>query len=71
MVISVNQKNHDIIEINELWKRYLQDSNPDSLYNNPYWKQEDKCKYNSYDLLRSEGGLNIYSLGKIADLAQL
>lgn len=71
MVISVNQKNHDIIEINELWKRYLQDSNPDSLYNNPYWKQEDKCKYNSYDLLRSEGGLNIYSLGKIADLGNV
>jgi hypothetical protein len=38
----------------ELWNNYLQ-SNPDSLYDNPYWNTEEKRKYRSYDLLKSEG----------------
>ena len=38
----------------ELWNNYL-NSNPDSLYDNPYWNSEEKRKYKSYDLLKSEG----------------
>jgi hypothetical protein len=38
----------------ELWNNYLK-SNPDSLYDNPYWNTEEKKKYKSYDLLKSEG----------------
>gem|GEM_PF-511130 len=38
----------------ELWNNYLK-SDPDSLYDNPYWNTEEKRKYKSYDLLKSEG----------------
>lgn len=62
-VILDNQKNPDIIEINQLWKDYLA-SSPDSLYDNPHWNKTEKEKFSSYDLLRSEGGLRLYSLAK-------
>ncbi len=38
----------------KLWSDYLH-SKPDSLYNNPYWDANDKLKFKSYDLLKSEG----------------
>ena len=38
----------------KLWINYLT-SDPDSLYDNPYWNSEEKRKYKSYDLLKSEG----------------
>lgn len=69
-VMTENQKNQDIVVINQLWKDYLA-SSPDSLYNNPYWNEADKKKHKSYDLLRSEGYMNIYSLGKYGELKNL
>ena len=65
-----NQKNADIVKINQLWKDYLL-SAPDSLYNNPYWNQDDKAKYKSYDLLRSEGYMELYGLAKYGELKNL
>lgn len=69
-VMTENQKNQDIVTINQLWKEYLA-SSPDSLYNNPYWNEFDKKKHKSYDLLRSEGYMNIYSLAKYGALKNL
>ena len=46
-------------------------SSPDSLYNNPYWNCRDKEKYKSYDLLRSEGYLELYGLAKYGELKNL
>lgn len=71
MVILENQKNQDIIEVNELWKRYLTESCPDSLYDNPCWCPEDKSRYKSYDLIRSEGYMWLYSLGHGGGLSNL
>ncbi|MCI1785690.1 MAG: hypothetical protein LKI59_06090 [Bacteroidales bacterium] len=65
-----NQKNQDIVKINKLWKDYLM-SNPDSLYDNPYWNKADKEKYKSYDLLRSEGYLELYGLANYGVLKNL
>lgn len=65
-----NQKNPDIVKINQLWNDYLM-SSPDSLYNNPYWNRADKEKYKSYDLLRSEGYLGLYGLAKYGVLKNL
>lgn len=62
-VILDNQKDHDIIEINQLWKDYLA-SSPDSLYYNPHWNKTEKEKLSSYDLLRSGGSLGLHSLAK-------
>lgn len=41
----------------KLWSNYLK-SNPDEINNNPYWLENDKIKYKSYDLLKSEGFLS-------------
>ncbi|WP_291284900.1 hypothetical protein [Flavobacterium sp.] len=59
--IDLTNKNN--IEIYELWKNYLS-SNPDTLYDNPYWNASEKKKFKSYDLLKSEGFLNpsLYAL---------
>lgn len=62
-VILDNQRNHNIVKINQLWTTYLI-SSPDSLYDNPCWNKAEKEKFRSYDLLRSEGGLGLYSLAK-------
>lgn len=47
LVETENQKNPDIVKINQLWTDYLM-SSPDSLYNNPYWNCRDKEKYRMY-----------------------
>ena len=65
-----NQKNLDIVKINQLWNYYLL-SSPDSLYDNPCWNRADKEKYKSYDLLRSEGYLGLYGLAKYGELKNL
>ncbi len=46
----------DKAKVFECWNNYLS-SQPDSLYDNPYWNQAEKAKYKSYDLLKSEGWL--------------
>ena len=66
-----NQRNRDIVTVNQLWTDYLQIGKPDSLYNNPYWNEADKQRYVSYDLLRSEGYYKLYSLAKYGDLRNL
>lgn len=70
LVETENQKNPDIVKINQLWTDYLM-SSPDSLYNTPYWNRRDKEKYKSYDLLRSEGYLELYGLAKYGELKNL
>lgn len=59
----IDIKNEDINTIFKLWKNYLL-SNPDSIYDNPYWNDSEKKKYKSYDLLKSEGFLSpsLYAL---------
>lgn len=64
----INQRNRDIVTVNQLWTDYLQISKPDSLYNNPYWNEADKQRFVSYDLLKSEGYYNLYSLAQYGDL---
>jgi hypothetical protein len=49
--------NIDRKEIIKLWKDYL-NSQPSEINNNPNWSEDDKNKYKSYDLLKSEGFLN-------------
>ena len=49
--------NIDRKEIISLWKNYLH-SEPFEINNNPNWSEDDKNKYKSYDLLKSEGFLN-------------
>jgi hypothetical protein len=55
--LAVDTINLDKKQIAELWINYLH-SKPDSLYNNPYWNSEEKNKFVSYDLLKSEGFLS-------------
>lgn len=66
-----NQRNRDIVAVNQLWTDYLQISKPDSIYNNPYWNETDKQRYTSYDLLKSEGYYKLYSLAQYGDLRNL
>jgi hypothetical protein len=54
---TANHTNPDIRKVYECWAGYLS-SNPDSLYDNPYWNEADKRRYKSYDLLKSEGWLS-------------
>lgn len=53
----IDIRNTEINQIFLLWKDYLS-SNPDEIYDNPYWNIEEKERYKSYDLLKSEGFLN-------------
>lgn len=48
--------NIDRKEIISLWKDYLH-SKPYEINNNPNWNEDDRKKYKSYDLLKSEGFL--------------
>lgn len=59
----IDLKNEEINTIFNLWKNYLL-SNPDSIYDNPNWNDNEKRKYKSYDLLKSEGFLSpsLYAL---------
>jgi hypothetical protein len=55
--VAVDTITPDKKKIAELWINYLQ-STPDSIYNNPYWNNEEKKQFVSYDLLKSEGFLS-------------
>ena len=67
----VNQRNRDVVTVNQLWTDYLQVGEPDRLYDNPYWNEADKQRYVSYDLLKSEGYYKLYSLAQYGDLRNL
>ncbi len=54
---TVNYVDANIKAVYKCWENYLK-SEPDSIYNNPYWNDRDKKKYLSYDLLKSEGFLS-------------
>ena len=60
--IGVNTDNKDIAEIINLWKNYLNENN--SLKKKTYWNKNEVNKYDSYDLLKSEGYItpSIYDL---------
>lgn len=45
----VDTSDAEIKEIVNLWINYLS-SNPDSVYDNPYWNEEEKRKYHYFDL---------------------
>jgi hypothetical protein len=45
----VDTTNMEVKEIAELWIHYL-NSQPDSLYDNPYWNRAEKLKYKNFDL---------------------
>jgi hypothetical protein len=59
----VNIKDENIKAVYDLWKNYLS-SNPDTIFDTPYWNDIEKKKYKSYDLLKSEGYLSpsLYAL---------
>lgn len=50
-------------EVYHLWENYL-NSNPDSVYNNPFWNESEKKQFNTFDLANSAGYLSpsLYSL---------
>jgi hypothetical protein len=47
----VDTSNVDIKEVLNLYENYI-NSNPDSIYNNPYWNDKEKEKYNDFDFSR-------------------
>lgn len=55
-----------------LWYNYLH-SNPDSLYDNPYWNANGKARYKYFDLLNHQGFLDpsLYGLGLNADILSI
>lgn len=55
--------NKELRDIYILWQNYLK-NNPDSIFDNPYWNKDEKQKYLSYDLLKSEAWLapSLYGL---------
>lgn len=48
----VDTSKQEIREIVELWRNYLS-SKPDSIYNNPYWNEAEKMKFDDFDFTRS------------------
>lgn len=60
----IDLSRNDINEVVNLWKLYL-NKNPESNIQNIYWNDFEKTKYNSCDLLRTEGFFNpsLYALG--------
>lgn len=48
----VDTSKQETREIVALWTNYLS-SGPDSIYNNPYWNEEEKRRYRDFDLTRS------------------
>ncbi len=48
----VDTTKQEIKEIVTLWVNYLT-SKPDSIYDNPYWNEEEKKKYEDFDFTRS------------------
>jgi hypothetical protein len=46
----VDTADHDIASVITLWESYL-NSNPDSVYANPYWVETEQHQYNPFDLV--------------------
>jgi hypothetical protein len=44
----VDTSKKEVREIVDLWTNYL-NSQPDSIYDNPYWNEEEKKKYKNFD----------------------
>lgn len=53
----IDKTNNEFMEVYEVWKNYLA-SNPNKIYDNPYWNESEKAAYKSYDLLNSHGFLS-------------
>lgn len=70
LVVLDNQKNEDIVQINKMWNQYLM-SAPDSLYDNPCWNRKEKEKYKSYDLIRSEGYMELFRMARTYKMKNL
>jgi hypothetical protein len=47
---SVDTTNHAIASVINVWEKYL-NSNPDSVYSNPYWTESEQLQYNPFDLV--------------------
>src|SRR4051812_21544720 len=47
----VDTSKKEINEIATLWANYL-NSEPDSVYDNPYWNEAEKKRFNDFDLSR-------------------
>lgn len=57
---------NDVREVIKCYENYL-NSNPDSVYNNPYWNTEEKALYQDFDFSRSslfQGNMNATTLFK-------
>lgn len=52
----VDTSNSDVKEVLNLYENYI-NSQPDSIYNNPYWNSEEKARYQDFDFSR----INIYN----------
>lgn len=62
----VDTVNIDVKEVLRLYENYI-NSRPDSIYNNPYWNEKEKEKYNDFDFSRSSiyNGINSTQLFRI------
>lgn len=52
----VDTTNIEVKEVLELYENYI-NSQPDSIYDNPYWNSEEKARYKDFDFSR----INIYN----------
>lgn len=48
----IDTTDSQIKQVVNLWRNYLA-SNPDSLYDNPYWSNKEKKEYKAFDFLRT------------------
>jgi len=62
----VDTTKQEVKAIVNLYENYI-NSSPDSIYNNPYWNQEEKAQYNDFDFSRVSlfNGLNSTQLFSI------
>lgn len=61
--IGFDDSDPEINKVINLWNNYL-NSNPDSLYDNPYWSKEEKEHYNTFDIAsKTFFTPSVYSLG--------
>ena len=49
---AIDTSNAEVSRVIHLWENYL-NSNPDSLYDNPYWLASEKVRYKMFDFLNS------------------
>lgn len=56
---TVDTSNAEIARITQLWERYL-NSNPDSVYLNPYWMESEQRQHKPFDLVAHTRGRSLY-----------